>query len=94
MGLILLYIILLTLLSPNNSQKKDIFERYFLCEQGGHNPSNPCSHSEIEDLHYPSLEILVNTFESLFPVVNLMYVVNIQELKEVWRTWFAKPSFN
>ena len=94
MGFILLYITQLTLFSLNDSQQIDIFERYFLCEEEGHNASNPCSRSEIEDLRYPSLEILVNTFASLFPVVNLIYVVNIQELKEVWRKWFSKPTFN
>ena len=80
-----IFIVYFTLSARNASMLAKSLQKYFFCEQGGHNPRNPCSRSEIEDLTYPSLEIMSNIFQALFPVVTMIYVVNIQELKALRR---------
>ena len=63
-------------------------QRYFFCEHGGHNPSKPCIRSDFEKLAYPSVSTLSFICLALYPVVNLLYAVNIQELKDLWGKWF------
>ncbi len=54
---------------------------YFLCEQRGHDPENPCSRDYIKNSD-SVLTTLSYVLLSLFPVVNLIYAINIRELKE------------
>ncbi len=54
---------------------------YFLCEQSGHDPAHPC----IRDHHqysYQYLSTLSYVLLSLFPVVNLIFTINLKELKD------------
>ena len=83
--LTVIFLVNLILSATNATKLKESLQRYFFCEQGGYNPSNPCNRSDIEDLTYPSLEIMSNILQAMFPVVNMIYVVNIQELKNLWR---------
>ena len=76
-----------TISTRNPSQFIDSIQTYFFCEQGGHNTSNPCSCSEIENQNHPSMEVLASLMVVIFPVVNVLYAVNIQELKELSRKW-------
>ena len=71
--------------SRNAPELNDSIHEYFCCEQGGHNPDNPCSRSEIGDLSDFCLKIVLYILMALFPVVNLIYAVNVQELKELWK---------
>ena len=54
---------------------------YFLCEQRGHDPENPCSRDYIKNSD-SVLTMLSFVLLSLFPVVNLIYAINTRELKE------------
>ena len=59
--------------------------RYSMCEAGGAN-SGPVCERPFERL---STEIAVDAYlvlQGLYPLINLVYVVNIQELK----LWFAR----
>ena len=69
--------------------------RYFFCEQGGHNPSSPCSRSDIENMSYLSMDALSHVLLAFLSVVNLLYAVNIAELKELWieRSEYLKKSY-
>ena len=87
LGLAAAGITLNTISARNPSQFIESIQTYFFCEQGGHNASNPCSRSEIENRNHPSLEVLASLMVAIFPVVNLLYAVNIQELKELSRKW-------
>ena len=62
-------------------------QRYFFCEQRGHNPSMPCNRMDFEKHTFPFVTTLSYISLALFPVVNLLYAVNIQELKELWGKW-------
>ena len=67
-------------------------QRYFFCEQSGHDPNNPCSRSEFEKLSNPSITTLSYILLAIFPVINLVFVVNIQELKQSWRRLLKKKG--
>lgn len=67
---------------------------YFKCEQNGHNSSSPCSRSEFGATKSAGLTTVSYILLGLFPVVNLIYAVNIQELKERWHTCSAKTKWS
>ena len=79
----------LTLSGRNTSVVANNLQKYFFCEQGGFNPSNPCSLPN-DIYHHPYISSLGHILLSLLPIVNLIYAVNIKELKEVWRKTFSK----
>lgn len=62
---------------------------YFLCEQGGHNPETPCSRAAIDEMTDPVISTMSYILLGLFPIVNLVYALNVQELKEHCR-WCRK----
>ena len=78
--------------TTNAVQLLESIQRYFFCEQGGHNPSNPCSSSDIVRNSYPWITCLSNFLLAMLPVVNLVYAVRIQELQTLWMKWFKKKK--
>ena len=60
-------------------------QKFFFCELGSHNSSNQCKYSGLDNID--SVHIIYRVFSflmfSLIPFVNLVYAVNIQELKEL-----------
>ena len=88
---VLLSIVSLTALSLNTGVAGPLraaIERYFICELGGHNPSDPCSRSEFEKFTYPWVTTLAFILLSLLPFVNLVYAVTIQDAKQLCRRLF------
>ena len=71
-----------TLSIRNSSNFITSIQQYFLCEQGGHDSSSPCSRDYISQ-SFPSLTTLSYILLGLFPVVNLIYAMNLKELKEM-----------
>ena len=70
-------------------------KKHFFCEQSGHDPNEPCSRSEFEKLTNASgITLSYTLLMAVFPAVNLVYVVNIRELKELWKKCFAKKKRN
>lgn len=61
--------------------------RHFTCEQRGQNPENPmlCDRQRFRRLAYPEVTAAAFVLLGLFPVVNLVYVLNVKELKEKWK---------
>ena len=80
---------ILTLFARNASVVANNLQKYFFCEQGGFNPSNPCSLPN-DIYNQPYISSLGHILLSLLPIVNLIYAVNIVELKEVWRKKFLR----
>ena len=88
------YYVLLAVISLSSftTSTRNIPERtrtalsYFSCEQGGHDPEAPCSRAEMESKNNSVVGTLTFVVMGLFPVVNLVYAVNIQELKEYCRS--------
>ena len=82
----------LTLSTRNFEALRSALWVYFFCEQGGRDPDNMCSRDDIERLTHPFMTSISFIFIGLFPVVNLIYVVNIQETKDTLKKWKFKRS--
>ena len=79
-----------TVLSRNSPVLREHVQRYFFCELSGHDSSKPCSRSEFENMtNAAEITLSYILLIAVFPVVNLVYIVNIQELKELWRKYFT-----
>ncbi len=67
------------------ARKSDVFEnelmKYFLCELHGHDPLNSCKRKKFEDLESTSLAFLGSILAAMLPVVNLIFTVSIQDVK-------------
>lgn len=83
-----------TLSIKDTSEITEHLINYFSCERDGHNSSNPCSRSELEALNNPTLTTLSYVLLGLFPVVNLVYAVNIDELKVYLQCLRKKSKFS
>ena len=55
---------------------------YFACEGKGNDPNNPCDRNTFRQLAIPWLTVVSLVLIFLLPAVNLVYVLNIKELKE------------
>ena len=55
-------------------------QMYFFCQQGGYDPDNPCT-QDYQMYSYPFLTAAAFALLGLFPVVNLVYAINLKELK-------------
>ena len=59
---------------------------YFLCESAGVRPGKMCDRSEINQaLPYLLLYEITPFLIALLPVVTLIYVVNVRELKQIYK---------
>ena len=55
---------------------------YFLCEQDGHDPGNPCSREGFENIINPGVTTLSFILAMMAPSVNFVFVVDYHELKQ------------
>ena len=60
---------------------------YWRCEATGVDPENACNRASFEELMYPGLTILASVLTQIFPAVNLMFAINMSELKQKFKTW-------
>ena len=74
------------------ASKSDIFEvelnRYFACELAGHDPSNPCPRT-FEGVWTEVPVIIAYGLHGILPLVNLIFVVSLQELREKFPRLFC-----
>ena len=93
--IILCYYVISTVLSltsftldmRNSKPFAEQLRSYLVCEAAGHDPSAPCDQSGFEQLAYPGVFIVAYALLSLFPAVNLVYAVNVAELRAKCRKW-------
>jgi len=74
----------ITVNTRNFNSLRNALLQYFSCEQGGY---NACYREDIEKLTHPFTSALSYVLLCLFPFVNLIYIVNIEECKETFRGW-------
>ena len=77
-------LVAVTLSASNDEPVLKFEERYFLCEQGGHNPSKPCHQAEFENAAYPWITTISLILLALLPFVNLTYIVSTKEVKQLF----------
>ena len=75
----------LTLLTRDSQQFSTQLLGYFACEAFGHNPEMPCDPNTFRQYAHPEISAVALIFVAQFPTINLVYVVNIKELRELWR---------
>ena len=81
-----------TVITKNTTLVVNGIQRYLFCEQSGHNSSNPCDFKEVEKLTNPIGLTLAFILLMMFSMVNLIYIVSIEELKKLWRSSFVKKK--
>ncbi len=81
-------IVVLAAFSVNTRCKSESIKsrvKFFICEQRGYDPDSPCSRSD--SLTFLPGTIISYIIVGLFPVVILVYAINVQEMK---RALFSK----
>lgn len=81
-------------------QFADTLEDYWRCELTGVDPENPCDEllASLEGFSFPVLTSFAYILLGILPAVNLVFAVNISELKQKLKTWhsqnvkFSTPS--
>jgi hypothetical protein len=81
-----------TLSTKNLPETVKNFLEYFDCEKDGHNSSDPCSRADFERLNNSALTTFSYILLGLFPVANLVYAVNVQELKAYCQCFSRKSK--
>ena len=64
-------------------------QEYFFCEQSGFDPEDRCT-QDYQKHTYPYLTTISFALLGLFPVVNLIYAINLKELKAALPKWQPK----
>ena len=72
---------------------EELFD-HFRCESGGQDPDSPmrCDRNDFRQFSNPELTAVVNILLSLFPIVNLVYALNIKQFVEKCRSVMC-PTF-
>ena len=70
-----------------SSDEINNLQKFLFCELGSHNSSDQCTYSELDtiDIIHAIHSVFSFLMFSLIPFVNLVYAVNIQELKKLWK---------
>ena len=67
---------------------------YFICEGRGNDPNNPCDRNTFRQYSNPELTTISFVLINIFPVINLVYAVNIKEMKEKFKSSVIKLKFS
>ena len=62
---------------------EDAIREYWQCEATGIDPKNPCNRTSFEEMTDPGLIAFAQIIYWIFPAVNLIFVVNISDLKQI-----------
>ena len=83
-----------TIFTRNSRLSADSVAEYWQCEIAGVNPENSCDRlrDSFQQLSYPGLTAVTIVLLGLFPAVNLMYAVNIKEIKQKVKTWCGRAA--
>ena len=76
------YQVFLALVIKDEEELFAEFTKYFCCESGGHDPANPCDASKLHTLSHPELASAVAVIGGFFPVVMLVFVLHMKDVKE------------
>lgn len=70
------------------------YEKYFLCESKGIDPDDTeaCDRSDFEQYQTPGLTASAYFLLGFFPVANLIYAVNVKELKQFF-SQFSRDNY-
>ena len=86
---ILLVVVALTSFTLNTRNSEPFLEaliNYFFCEGRGNDPNNPCDRNTFHQYSNPELTTISFVLINIFPVINLVYALNIKEMKEKFKS--------
>ena len=83
-----------TVTTRNAGQFAAAVADYWRCELTGVNSENPCDElrGSFRELTYPELTSFSYILMGIFPAVNLVFAVNISELKQKFKTWCGQAT--
>ena len=83
-----------TIFTRNSTQFSDAIAEYWLCESTGVNPENSCDRlrESFQQLSYPGLSAVSYVLLGIFPAVNLIFAVNVKEIKQKFKTWCGRAA--
>ena len=70
----------------------NVVTEYWKCEAAGIVPENPCNRAPLEQQTNPELITISYVLLWIFPTVNLIFAVNISELKQKFKTWHGQAA--
>ena len=88
---VVIALIAFTVTTSNIGQFAAAVADYWLCELTGVDPENPCDElrASLERFQFPVLSSFSYILLWIFPAVNLIFVVNIRELKQKFKICFC-----
>jgi len=83
-----------TVTTRNATLLADTVADYWQCEIAGVDPENSCDKLRdlFEALTYPGLTSISSFLLGIFPAVNLIFAVNIEEIKQKFMTWCGRAA--
>jgi len=83
-----------TITTQNATLLADAVADYWQCEITGVEPENSCDRLRdlLEALTYPGLTAVSYILLGIFPAVNLIFAVNIEEIKQKFMTWCCRAT--
>lgn len=78
----------------NSGQYAVTLVEYWQCEATGVDPGKQCDrlYALFEELGPPALIAISNMLYLILPLVNLVFVVNVTELKQKFKTWRGEAA--
>ena len=83
-----------TIETRNSEPFMEALINYFICEGRGNDPNNPCDRNTFRQYSNPELTTISFVLINIFPVINLVYAVNIKEMKEKFKSSVIKLKFS
>ena len=83
-----------TVTTRNGALFGDAVTDYWQCEITGLDPENSCDRlrDSFEALTYPGLTSVSYILLGIFPAVNLIFAVNVKEIKQKFNAWFGRAA--
>ena len=75
-----------TIATRNSEPFAEHLLNYFACEGRGNDPNNPCDRNTFGQYLNPEVTTISFFLIEIFPVINLVYALNIVELKEKFKS--------
>ena len=78
----------------NSEPFTEALSNYFVCEGRGYDPNNPCDRNIFRQYSNPELTTISFVLIDIFPVINLVYALNIREMKDKFRSSVMMKFFS
>ena len=83
-----------TITTRNGRLFAEAIAAYWRCETAGVNPENSCDRlkGSFQQMSNPGLTSASYILLGIFPAVNLVFAVNVREIKQKFKTWRGRAG--